>query len=72
VTKDIGPLLSTTTDAEFRRIQSDQVWSRRFRWVLLMRLKVVRFAHAFVSMSCPFHGPRLSHRPKKPGSTRLT
>jgi len=32
MTKGIGPLLSTTADSEFWRIQSEQVWSRRFRW----------------------------------------
>jgi len=45
---------------------------RRFRWVLLMCLKAVRFEHSLASIPCPFQGPGLSNRPKTPGSTRLT
>jgi len=46
--------------------------AKRFRWVLLMCLKAVRFEHSLAAIPCPFQGPGLSNRPKTPGSTRLT
>jgi len=48
------------------------VMAIRFRWVLLMCLKAVRFERSAASLPAPFQGLGPSNKSKSPGSTRLT